>query len=221
MTLVQVLNVTRGSVLGARIEVADRWWLRLRGLYGRPPLVPGEGVLSLPCSRVRVRGASRPVDVALLAGDGEVLAVYHSLAPGGVTRRHPRARCALLLPAGMLRGSGTREGDLVAWSEWAAAFGRRLARPGARVHRLAFGAGRSLPPAGVVTRSRAARVRRRRLRVLAGSALVLLRALAADAPSWGDVRLPRLRSAAAAVQAVRAGAEAAASRALGLGGAAG
>lgn len=221
MTLVQVLNVTRGSVLGARVEVADRWWLRLRGLYGRPPLVPGEGVLSLPCSRLWVRGASRPVDVALLAGDGEVVAVYHSLPPGGRTREHRRARAALVLPAGMLRGSGTREGDLVAWSEWAAAFARRRVRPRARVHRLAFGTGRSLPPAGVVARSRAARFRRRRLRVLAGSALVLLRALAGDAPAWGDLRLPRLRSAGAAVQAVRAGAEAAAWRGMRLFGAAG
>ena len=211
MTLVQVLNVTRGSVLGARIEVADRWWRRLRGLYGRPPLVPGEGVLSLPCSRVRVRGASRPVDVALLAGDGEVVAVYHSLPPGGSTRRHRRARCALLLPAGMLRGTETREGDLVAWSEWAAAFARWRVRPRSRVHRLAFGAGRTLPPEGVVTRSRTARVRRRRARVLAGSALVLLRALAADAPQWPELRLPRMRSAGAAALAVRAGAEAAAS----------
>jgi uncharacterized membrane protein (UPF0127 family) len=221
MTLVQVLNVTRGSVLGARVEVADRWWLRLRGLYGRPPLVPGEGLLSLPCSRVRVRGASRPVDVALLAGDGEVVAVYHSLPPGGYTHRHARARSALLLPAGMLRGSGTREGDLVAWSEWTAAFARWRARPRARVHRLAFGAGRSLPPGGVVTRSRASRVRRRRLRVLAGSALVLLRALAGDAPQGFEQRLARPRGAAAVLLAARAGAESVSRAVRGLAGVAG
>lgn len=184
MTLVQVMNVTRGSVLGARVEVADRWWLRLRGLHGRPALVPGEGLLSLPCSRVRLRGTRRAVDVALLAGDGEVVAVYHSLPPGGVTNRYSRARCALLLPAGMLRGSGTREGDVVAWSEWAAAFARWRTPPRPRLARLAFGTGRSLPPEGAVTRSRVRR-RRRRMRVLAGSALVLLRALAGDAvPSF-------------------------------------
>ncbi|HEX2190225.1 MAG TPA: DUF192 domain-containing protein [Longimicrobiaceae bacterium] len=156
MRLVQVLNVTRGSVLGARVEVADRWWLRLRGLHGRPPLVPGEGLLVVPCSRVRPRGARRPVDVLLLAGGGEVVALYPSLPPGGRTAPHPGARCALLLAAGTLQGSGTREGDLVAWSEWAAAFARWRSRPRARVQRLAFGAGRSLPPALADARSGAA-----------------------------------------------------------------
>lgn len=153
MRLVQVLNVTRGSVLGARVEVADRWWLRLRGLYGRPPLVPGEGLLAIPCSRVRPRGARRPVDVLFLAGDGQVVALYHAVPPDGGTALHPRARCALLLAAGVLAGSGTREGDLVAWSEWAAAFARWRSRPRTRVQRLAFGTGRSQAPAGAVARS--------------------------------------------------------------------
>jgi uncharacterized membrane protein (UPF0127 family) len=154
MRLVQVVNVTRGAVLGARVEVADRWWLRARGLLGRPPLVPGEGLLSIPCRRLWLRGAPRPLDAVFLAPGGEVVAVYPALAPGARTRRHARAHCALLLPAGALGRSGTREGDVVAWSEWAGAFPRRAAWTPPRVRRLALGTGRVRPPAGVLTRER-------------------------------------------------------------------
>ncbi len=146
MRLVQVLNTTRGTVVGARVELADGWWRRLRGLYGRPPLVPGEGLLCLPCTRVHARGTRRPLDVALLAPDGEVITLYPFLQPGGWTARHSRVRCALLLPAGMLRGSRTVQGDHLAWSEWAVGLDRIAAathRP-VQARRLAYGTGRAL-----------------------------------------------------------------------------
>ena len=43
MKTVQARNADRGTVLGTRIGVADRWWLRLRGLLGRPAGASGPG----------------------------------------------------------------------------------------------------------------------------------------------------------------------------------
>lgn len=113
MNVVEARNAVRGTVLGSRVGVADRWWLRLRGLLGRPPLAGGEGLLIEPCRAVHMLGMGYAIDVAFLSPDGAVVALYHALAPGGRTRWHREARKALELPAGTLAASETREGDLI------------------------------------------------------------------------------------------------------------
>ena len=113
MKTVQARNADRGTVLGTRIGVADRWWLRLRGLLGRPPLASGEGLLIEPCRAVHMAGMKYPIDVAFLARDGGVVALYPTLPPGARTAWHRAAWRALELPAGALAGSGTREGDVI------------------------------------------------------------------------------------------------------------
>jgi uncharacterized membrane protein (UPF0127 family) len=113
MRLVEARNRARGTVLGARVQVADRWWLRLRGLLGRSGLAAGEGLLIEPCRAVHMSGMKFPIDVAFLARDGAVVALYPGLAPGARTAWHRGARRALELPAGTLAATGTREGDVI------------------------------------------------------------------------------------------------------------
>ncbi|MEW5926420.1 MAG: DUF192 domain-containing protein [Gemmatimonadota bacterium] len=117
MLELHVVNRTRGAVLGEHVALADRWWLRMRGLLGRPRIEEGQGMLLTPCTAVHMRGMRYPLDVAILARDGRVVAVYPSLPPGGRTAwRHPGGHAALELPAGTLGSTGTAPGDVLAWS---------------------------------------------------------------------------------------------------------
>ena len=113
MRLVEARNADRGTNLGARVELADRWWLRLRGLSGKRALAEGEGLLLDPCRAVHMFGMQFPIDVAFLTRDGLVVAVYPSLAPGARTQYHRAARSALELPAGTLEATGTVPGDRI------------------------------------------------------------------------------------------------------------
>ncbi len=117
MKFVRAVNVARGRELGARVGVADRWWLRLRGLGGRTALAPGEGLLLRPCRAIHMMGMRFPLDVAFLDAGNRVVARYARLSPGASTRWHRRARAALELPAGTLDETGTLEGDLVEYQE--------------------------------------------------------------------------------------------------------
>jgi uncharacterized protein len=110
-------NPARGSVLGTRIALADRWWYRLRGLLGRSELRPGEGLVLRPCRAVHMLGMSFSLDVAFLDHRGGVLASYHALPPGRRTRWHAAAADALELPAGTLAATGTVEGDTIVCTE--------------------------------------------------------------------------------------------------------
>jgi uncharacterized membrane protein (UPF0127 family) len=110
-------NMARGSSLGTRIGLADRWWYRLRGLIGRSSLEPGEGLVLRPCRAVHMAWMSFPLDVAFLDRRGGVVATYHALAPGARTRWHSEALDALELPAGTLARTGTVNGDTIVYTE--------------------------------------------------------------------------------------------------------
>ena len=113
MKRIRVVNPTRGTVLGSRIRLADRWWRRLRGLLGVGALAEGEGMLLSPCTAVHTVAMRFPLDVAFLDEAGRVVAVYPSLPPNRFTRRHRAARFALELPAGAL--GETCLDDELAW----------------------------------------------------------------------------------------------------------
>ena len=113
MKYLRAANPARGSVLGTRIGLADRWWLRFRGLMGRDALPAGEGLILRPCRAVHMRGMVFPLDVAFLDRSGAVVAAYHCIPPGARTRWHKAARDALELPAGTLTASRTAVGDTI------------------------------------------------------------------------------------------------------------
>jgi uncharacterized membrane protein (UPF0127 family) len=116
MRYLRAINADRGAVLGHRIGVADRWWLRLRGLVGRTTLSADaelDGLMLEPCSGIHMYGMGFAIDVVFLDVDDRVVALHRNLMPGAESRRHPAARRVLELPAGMLRRTGTREGDRI------------------------------------------------------------------------------------------------------------
>jgi uncharacterized membrane protein (UPF0127 family) len=112
---VTVTNRARGESLGDRIEVADGFWTRLRGLLGRSGLESGGGLLLAPCRGVHMMGMRFPLDVLFLDAGRRVVGLYRELAPGRRTRLHGEARYALELPAGTIERTRTREGDELTW----------------------------------------------------------------------------------------------------------
>ena len=115
MKSVTIVNRTRDSVLGSRVAVADRWWLRARGFLRRPEPRDGEGLLLSPCRAVHMVGMGFALDIVFVDRLGRVLAVYPNLAPGRRSSWHIRARYALELPVGTIEATGTAVSDLIAW----------------------------------------------------------------------------------------------------------
>ena len=113
MRSVRVANRTRGVLLGERVAVADRWWLRLRGLLGRSNLNQGEGLLLRPCKAVHMAGMTFALDVGFLDADGRLIALYPELPPRARTGWHSEARQALELPAGTFAATGSGLGDVL------------------------------------------------------------------------------------------------------------
>lgn len=106
-------NRDRKTELASRVEKADTFWTRLRGLRGRSNLPDGEALWIVPSRGVHTRGLAFPIDVVFLDRAMRVLAVEENLAPGRFAPIRWRARTVLELPAGRIRQSSTRIGDRI------------------------------------------------------------------------------------------------------------
>lgn len=113
MKTLEAWNATRGTALAARVELADTWWTRLRGMMARPEPEASEGLLLEPCRAVHMYWMNYPLDVAFLDPAGRVVALYHELAPSRRSKRHGEANRALELRAGRLAETQTEVGDRI------------------------------------------------------------------------------------------------------------
>ncbi|ACX52177.1 protein of unknown function DUF192 [Ammonifex degensii KC4] len=107
----KVLNLTRNYFLVTRLYKARTFSQRLRGLIGRAPLKPGEGLLIEPCRAVHTCFLSCPIDVLFYDSEKRVVALFPSLLPWRFTPFIEQAQGVLELPAGTLKISGTQIGD--------------------------------------------------------------------------------------------------------------
>ena len=89
-----------GVVIGDRIELADSFGARLRGLMLRPTLRPGEGLLLTEVRSIHMGFMRFPIDAVFLDGEWVVTSVAAEIRPWFETARCGRARHTLELPAG-------------------------------------------------------------------------------------------------------------------------
>ncbi|HEX6988178.1 MAG TPA: DUF192 domain-containing protein [Bacillota bacterium] len=114
--VVTVRNATRGTVLAERAGVADRFWLRLRGLLGRRNLAPGEGLVIRPTAAVHTFLMGFHIDVVHVDRGGRVLKVRERLGRGRTSTA--RGGFAVVeLPAGTVAATGTQVGDQLHFEE--------------------------------------------------------------------------------------------------------
>lgn len=112
----RIVNLTRSTVLGTRVKLADSWWSRFRGYLGRPAPRSGEGILLVPCNAVHTYGMAFELDVIFLGADGSVLHMIPEMRPRRRSPRVPRCRYVLEVPPGTIRETGTSVGDSFTWT---------------------------------------------------------------------------------------------------------
>lgn len=96
----------------AHVILADRYFLRLRGLIGRR-LSPGEGLLLVPCNQIHTFWMGYPIDVIYLDAMGRALRVDAAVPPGKSCALVRGAKQVLELPAGAAAEANITVGDLL------------------------------------------------------------------------------------------------------------
>ena len=115
--MLRVMNVTRGASLGDNIRLADSGLTRIVGLLGEHGLGKGDGLLIVPSQGVHTWGMQFPIDIAVLDGNWNVMAMRSNMRPFRATRLFWKAAAVLELPAGLLESTMTAVGDRIEFSQ--------------------------------------------------------------------------------------------------------
>ncbi len=108
----QVVNVTRGTVLATRLEAAHTGAKRRKGLLGRDGLAAGEGLWIAPCESVHTFFMRFPIDLVYLDRERRIRKARSSVGPWRLSACLS-AHSILELPAGTILKTQTEPGDTV------------------------------------------------------------------------------------------------------------
>jgi hypothetical protein len=112
-------NLTRGTVLADRVEVAASLWAKFMGLMGRRHLPAGDGLFLPSSNGIHMFFMRVPIDAVFVSradpdGSRRVLSVHPGLRPWtGLVPLVRGADGCLEVPAGTVDASGTIVGDVV------------------------------------------------------------------------------------------------------------
>jgi uncharacterized membrane protein (UPF0127 family) len=106
----QVLNLTRGTILATRLEAARTSATRRKGLLGRDGLLSGEGLWIAPCESVHTFFMRFAIDLVYLDRKRQVKKVRSEVGPWKLSACWS-AHSILELPAGTIVATGTERGD--------------------------------------------------------------------------------------------------------------
>ena len=107
-------NMTTGTVLAERAEVADALLKRIVGLLGRRSFLDGEAMIFPHCSSIHTCFMVFAIDV-IFARQGTVITLIECLHPWRVVWA-AGADTAIELPAGALARSATKTGHRLQWT---------------------------------------------------------------------------------------------------------
>jgi uncharacterized protein len=105
-----VVDFDRRTVVCDRAELADTPWRRLRGLLGRAPLIPGEGLILTHTAAIHTCFMRFPIDAVFLDAQHTVIRMREGVRPWRAAAARG-ARAVLELPAGEGRRRGLTIGD--------------------------------------------------------------------------------------------------------------
>jgi uncharacterized membrane protein (UPF0127 family) len=106
----RITNLTRNTMLGDSIDVADSSAKRRTGLLKHSGLGAGEGLWIVPCESVHTFFMKFPIDLVYLGKDRKVRKVRHAVKPWRMSACLS-AHSILELPAGAAEKTGTQAGD--------------------------------------------------------------------------------------------------------------
>jgi uncharacterized membrane protein (UPF0127 family) len=110
LTKLRVTNITRGTTLADRADIADSSATRRTGLLKHSGLAPGEGLWIVPCEGVHTFRMKFAIDVAFLNKKRRVLKIRPNMGRRRIALSL-LAHSVVELPAGRLAETGTAVGD--------------------------------------------------------------------------------------------------------------
>jgi uncharacterized membrane protein (UPF0127 family) len=109
--MLKVSNLTRGTIVGDKVELADTSFKRMFGLLGRRGLDAGGGLWIRPSSGVHTVGMAFKIDVVGLDRDLKVVRLWPCMPAFRLTSVSFKISSVLEFSCGVISESQTEVGD--------------------------------------------------------------------------------------------------------------
>ncbi|TAN61430.1 DUF192 domain-containing protein [bacterium] len=109
----KIINTTKNTVLAERAEIANTFWLRLKGLLGKRQLEPNTGLILNPCNSIHTFFMRFPIDAAFVDSQNKIIKAYYALPAWRASGMFFNSSLCIEFPSGTLLTSGTEIGDYI------------------------------------------------------------------------------------------------------------
>ena len=99
--------------MAERVEIADTFLSRLKGLLGKKGLEPKTGLILRPCSSIHTFFMRFPIDAAFVDSQNRIIKAYHALPAWRSSGMFFNSSLCIELPAGTLHTAHTKAGDYI------------------------------------------------------------------------------------------------------------
>jgi len=113
MQIVQVLNVSKGTVIAQQARLACSLGQRMKGLLGQDSLSANEALILKPCSSIHTFFMRFSIDVLFLDKNMQIVKLFRNMPPNRLSPVVWGSRIAIELPAGKTSQTNTQIGDIV------------------------------------------------------------------------------------------------------------
>lgn len=110
---VSILDQTTQQTLAVRAEIADSFFLRLKGLLGRSSLGLGEALIITQCNSIHMFFMKFPIDVCFVDKKNIVVGLVSDIRPFQLSPIFWRAVSAIEVPSGSLSLAHVSVGDQI------------------------------------------------------------------------------------------------------------
>jgi uncharacterized protein len=104
------------TVLVPQVEVATRWWQRMRGLLGRHGLAAGHAMYLAPAPSIHTLFMRFAIDLVFVTRGLRVVRIVRGVRPFRIASGGLKAHGVFELEAGWLAENAVVVGDRLAWS---------------------------------------------------------------------------------------------------------
>jgi len=106
-----------GAILIPRVEMATRWWQRMRGLLGRPGLAPGDAIYLAPAPSIHTFFMRFTIDLVFVTRDLRVVRIVRGLPPFRLVSGGLKAHGVFELESGWLPEDAVAVGERLEWGD--------------------------------------------------------------------------------------------------------
>jgi uncharacterized membrane protein (UPF0127 family) len=113
----RAFDLNNGKEIAAKVEVADSFLSRMKGLLGRQNLPTGQALLITHCKSIHMFFMQFPIDVIFLDKKNTVVGIVNDIKPYQLSKTYWKASFALECPAGTIKANEVVLGDQISFPQ--------------------------------------------------------------------------------------------------------